>query len=132
MAGMSEKRPPSSSTPVTNGYVLVVRRSMGRGSAMQHDLHRRARGTSRIEAVIEAEALEKELNGGLTFGEAEAAQIQVARERRDPQITASLKHGALMVTVQTLHGASQMPGFSEWSKRTTAPKTSAKRLAKRS
>ena len=83
-----------------------------------------------MEAVIEAEALEKSLNGGLTFGEAEAAQIQAARERRDPQVTAGLKQGAYLVTVQTLHGASQMPGFAIWSKRTDVPKAGAKRTAK--
>lgn len=80
-----------------------------------------------MEAVIEAELLEKELNNGLTFGEAEAAQIQIAREHRDPLITAGLKNGAYMVTVQTLHGASQMPGFARWSKRIFVhPKPAAK------
>ncbi len=80
-----------------------------------------------MEAVIEAEALERSLNGGLTFGEAEAAQIQVARERRDPLVTATLKQGAYLVTVQTLHGASQMPGFDTWSKRTGPQKAAAKK-----
>jgi hypothetical protein len=123
---MSEKRLPSSSAYASNGYVLLVRRSMGHGSAPQPDLHRRAQGSTRMEAVIEAEVLEKSLNGGLTFSEAETMQIQVARERRDPSVTASLKQGAYLVAVQTLHGASQMPGFDVWSKR-TAVKKPAKR-----
>lgn len=132
MAGMSEKSPPSSLAYASNGYVLLVRRSMGRGSATQLDLHRRAQGKTRMEAVIEAEVLEKSLNGGLTFGEAEAAQIQNARERRDPSVTANLKQGAYLVAVQTLHGASQMPGFDVWSKRTTPAKAPVKRSPKRS
>ena len=106
---------------------------MGRGSASQPDLHRRAQGSTRIEAVIEAEVLEKSLNGGLTFGEAEAAQIQNARERRDPLVTANLKQGAYLVAVQTLHGASQMPGFEVWGNRTAAKKNvPAKKSAARS
>jgi hypothetical protein len=87
---------------------------------MQNDLHRRALGKTRVEAVVEAEALERSLNGGLTFAEAEAAQIQLARERRDPKVTAELKQGAYLVAVQTLHGASKMQGFPVWSKRKTA------------
>ncbi len=115
-------KPTSSSArpaaPTTSpGYVLLVRRSIGRGSVMQNDLHRSARGKTRGEAVHEAEALEKALNGGLTFAEAESAQIQTARERRDPKVTASLKEGAYLVGVQTLHGASKMQGFATWSKR---------------
>jgi hypothetical protein len=87
---------------------------------MQNDLHRCSTGKTRVEAVLEAEALEKALNGGLTFAEAEAAQIQIARERKDPKVTANLKEGSYMVAVQTLHGASKMQGFSVWSKRKTA------------
>jgi hypothetical protein len=97
---------------------------------MQNDLHRRARGKTRIEAVIEAEALEKELNGGLTFAEAEAAQIQMVRERRDPKVTAALKDGAYLVAVQTLHGASKMQGFPIWSKRTSVPIKAGPKKAK--
>lgn len=96
---------------------------------MQNDLHRRALGKTRVEAVIEAENLEKELNGGLTFAEAEAAQIQAARELRDPKVTAGLKQGAYLVGVQTLHGASKMQGFPIWSKRKATP---AKKPARRS
>jgi len=87
---------------------------------MQSDLHRRALGRTRPEAVGEADAFERALNGGLTFAEAEAAQIQTARELRDPEVTAGLKQGAFMVAVQTLHGASKMPGFDTWSKRKPA------------
>ncbi|MGC4071070.1 MAG: hypothetical protein QM760_00820 [Nibricoccus sp.] len=108
---------PARSAPPSPGYVLLVRRSVGRGSVMQNDLHRRALGKTRAEAVLEAEVLEKELNGGLTFAEAEAAQIQTARELRDPKVTAGLKEGAYLVAVQTLHGASKMQGFTIWSKR---------------
>jgi hypothetical protein len=70
---------------------------------MLNDLHRPAQGKTRVEAVDEAEAFEKELNDGLTFAEAEAAQIQTARELRDPKVTAALRQGAYMVAVQTLH-----------------------------
>jgi hypothetical protein len=120
---MSGKQTTSSARPVSSspGYVLLVRRSIGRGSVMQNQLHRRAHGKNRAEAVLEAEALEKELNGGRTFAEAEAAQIQTARELRDPKVTAGLKEGAYLVAVQTLHGASKMQGFATWSKRKAPP-----------
>jgi hypothetical protein len=115
------------------GYVLLVRRSIGRGSVMQNDLHRPALGKTRVEAVHEAESLEKELNGGLTFADAEAAQIQTARELRDPKVTAGLKQGAYLVAVQTLHGASKMQGFSIWSMRKApVPKRAPARSARRS
>ncbi|MGC4074946.1 MAG: hypothetical protein QM760_21095 [Nibricoccus sp.] len=98
---------------------------------MQNDLHRRALGKTRADAVGEADALERELNGGLTYGEAEAAQIQTARELRDPKVTANLKQGAFMVAVQTLHGASKMPGFQTWSKRKPTVSTAKPRSKKR-
>jgi hypothetical protein len=98
---------------------------------MLNDLHRPAEGKTPVEAVDEAEALEKELNGGLTFAEAEAAQVQTARELRYPKVTAGLKQGAYMVAVQTLHGASKLQGFSIWSERKVPTVKKAARLSAR-
>jgi hypothetical protein len=133
MAKMLGKQTLASTRPYlpSPGYVLLVRRSIGRGSVMLNDLHRQALGKTRVEAVDEAEALEKELNGGLTFADAEAAQIQTARELRDPKVTAGLKQGAYMVAVQTLHGASKLQGFSVWSERRVPAAKKAARLPTR-
>lgn len=111
--------------PVSLGYYLLVRRSLGRGSEFMHQLHRMAVGKTRLEAAHEAELFERELNQGLTFAEAEARQIAHARVKRDAATTSAMNDGVYFVAIHTVHQASQMPGFEQWGKRKTPRRPSS-------